>query len=55
MLLRLKIIIYNIKRGSPSILKAALNYNLYIVLTVIYLNYFSILVLVYRSEYLFVS
>jgi hypothetical protein len=39
MLLKLKVLIYKVKRGMPYILKAPLNYNPYILAIAIRLNY----------------
>jgi hypothetical protein len=53
MFLRLKISVYNIEVGLPSILKAPLDYNLYILIVVVGLNYVLILFLVIGTEHLF--
>ena len=55
MLLRLKVSVYNIKAGPSVILKAPLDYNLYILLTIVSLDYILVLYLISSPKNLFVS
>jgi hypothetical protein len=50
MLLRLKVSIYKVKRGTPYILKAPLDYNPYILAIAIRLNHLWFLLLGRRTK-----
>ena len=54
MLLRLEIAVYDIKVGLTIILKATLDYDLYILLAIVSLDHISLLYLVRSTEDLFV-
>ena len=54
MLQGLKITVYDIKASPPFVLEAPLDYNLYILLAIVGLNYVPILLLVAYTEDLFI-